>query len=187
MARRSLAELNAEAQTSFADNNTGAITPALLRTFVTDFVDTMAPAYGAIQINTPQIKSLTTVDQLLDGYTDYNSTAGTFLNAPATGEVTQVLNGRPGCSTRFTFSCDVQGGNNADVTFTVYVNGSPTTFAVTASTSGTGNYNSISLVGLTYQTTDTVVSIRVKANAAGSFTFNNAALICEYVPVNSYV
>ena len=187
MARRSMVELHDEAQTAFADNTTGAITPTILRSFVTDFVDTMAPAYGAIDITTPQVKALTTTNQILNNYTDIAATAGTFTTTPASGNVTQVLNGRPGCSTRFTFSCDVQGANNADVTFTIYINGNPTTFAVTTTITGATNFSAVSLTGLVYQTLDTVVSVFVRSSAAGNFTINNALLLCEYVPVNSYV
>ena len=53
MTRKTMVELIAEIGTLFADNTSGAITPAKLRQFCTDFVDTMTPAYGALQIPGP--------------------------------------------------------------------------------------------------------------------------------------
>ena len=187
MARRSLQELRTQAQTDFADNTTGLITPTILRSYITDFVDTMAPAYGAIRIITPAIFTINTTDTIINGYTNVATTAGTFTSTPASGNVTQVLNGRPGCSTRITFSCDIQGANNADVTFTIYINGNPSTYSVTATTTGATNFTSIYVGGITYETIDTVITVFAKSTVAGSFTVNNALLLCEYVPVNSYV
>ena len=187
MARRSLQELRTQAQTDFADNTTGAITPTILRSYITYFVDTMAPAYAAINITTPTVVAIAVTDTIINNYTDVAATAGTFTTTPASGNVTQVLNGRPGCSTRITFSCDIQGANNADVTFTIYINGNPSTFAVTATTTGASNFTSVYVGGVTYQTLDTVVSVFAKATTAGDFNIDNALLLCEYVPVNSYV
>ena len=58
MPRKSIVELTAQAAASFPDNNTGAITPALLRTMITDFLHAIAPAYGICQKTAPQTVNL---------------------------------------------------------------------------------------------------------------------------------
>ena len=45
-----MAELKAQAVADLQDNNTGAISPADVRNMITEFLDTMTPAYGALTI-----------------------------------------------------------------------------------------------------------------------------------------
>ena len=58
MPRKSIVELIAQAAASFPDNATGAITPALLRAMIEDFLHAIAPAYGVCQKTAPQTVNL---------------------------------------------------------------------------------------------------------------------------------
>ena len=50
MARKTITALYEQATADFADNISGYITPAKLRQFCLDFLDTVRPSYGAINL-----------------------------------------------------------------------------------------------------------------------------------------
>ena len=53
MARKSMTTLLADAAAKLPDNQVGAISPADVRSTITDFMDTMTPGYGATIISPP--------------------------------------------------------------------------------------------------------------------------------------
>jgi len=54
MARKTIAELLAAVNADFPDNNTGVITPAIIRSFFSALIDAFAPAFAYLTRDTPQ-------------------------------------------------------------------------------------------------------------------------------------
>ena len=191
MARTSIQALITQATTGFADNTTGAITPALLRNWATAFLDTMAPAYGAIQrITALVIVAVVGTPTVVAPYTtQVAATSPDFSTNLTNGSVTNLLGTVPGKSTRFTIDGMVEGPNNNVVTVALFINGGASPYNQSIVTNGAGSPVGFNFAGLTYQTVDTVMDVRVTANAgsAGNYTFTNLSLLAENVPVNSFV
>jgi hypothetical protein len=54
MARKTIAQLLADVNAEFPDNTTGAITPAIIRSFFDALIESFAPAYAYLTRETPQ-------------------------------------------------------------------------------------------------------------------------------------
>ena len=191
MARTSIQALIAQATADFADNTAGAITPVKLRNWATAFLDTMAPAYGAIQrITALVIAAVVGTPTVIAPFTTQLAlTVSDFSINLTNGSVTNLIGTVPGKSTRFTIDGMVDGGNNNVITIALFINGVASLYNQSIVTNGAGNPVGFNFAGLTYQTVNTVMDVRVTANAgsAGNYTFTNLSLLAENVPVNSFV
>lgn len=187
MTIRSILELLAEADANLPDNTTGQISPADVRTLIKDFLDTVSPAYGVISA-TSSVEALTATPAVISPFTAIlAATAGYFTANLTNGSVTRPLNGIAGASVRLTANGDVAGANNTAVTVTLYKNGAATPFKTTVATRGAANPVSFNIAGLTYNDTDAVYDLRAATDTNGSYTFSNVLLLCEDVPVRSFV
>jgi hypothetical protein len=187
MTIRSILELLAQADATLEDNTTGNITPADVRNLIKDFLDTMSPAYGVITC-TSSVEALTATPAVISPFTSIlAATVGYFTANLTAGSVTRALNGIAGASVRFTLNGDVAGANNTAVTISIYKNGAPTGFQTTVATRGAANPVSFNIAGLTYNDTDAVYDVRAITDTNGSYTFSNVVLLCEDVPVRSFV
>ena len=191
MARTSIQALIAQATADFADNTAGAITPVKLRNWATAFLDTMAPAYGAIQrITALVIAAVVGTPTVIAPFTTQLAlTVSDFSINLTNGSVTNLIGTVPGKSTRFTIDGMVEGGNNNVITIALFINGVASLYNQSIVTNGVGTPVGFNFAGLTYQTVNTVMDVRVTANAgsAGNYTFTNLSLLAENVPVNSFV
>jgi len=187
MTIRSILELLAQADANLPDNTTGQISPADVRNLIKDFLDTMSPAYGVIQCSS-SVEALTATAAAISPFTAIlAATAGFFTANLTAGSVTRELNGIAGASVRFTVNGDVAGANNTAVTVEVYKNGAPTGFRTTVATRGAANPVSFNIAGLTYNDTNATYDVRALTDTNGSYTFSNVVLLCEDVPVRSFV
>lgn len=188
MARKSIAELLAQADATLPDNATQLITAAAVRNIIKDFVDTMAPSYGVITCassvevvpgGTPQVIAPFTAVLQASPATEWSANL-------TNGSVTRALNGVAGNTSRVTVDGDVEGPNNNLVEVRLYKNGAYTGFSVSATTGGAGRPFGFNFLGLIYNDADATFDVRAVGDAA-TYTFSNVDLICENVPVRSFV
>ena len=182
MTRKTIVELTAEIATLFADNTSGAITPAKLRQFCTDFVDTMTPAYGALAINT-LAATVGVTDQLMVWQSTYVAQNPEYTADPATGKVTRA---QTVTSNRIVVNVDVELAANRELTATLYKNGAPTTWRAKCSGSGTGRPAILSLDAIDYSDVVADYQLYVQADQAGTaVTYSNGIFVVNAVPVRT--
>ena len=183
MTRRTITELYAQAASSFPDNVAGSITPALLRAFCQDFLDTIRPSYGAMSITTPSIKALTTVDASFTWETVVQAQAPDYTCTLASGLVTRA--GGP-ASAQIDFSIDCQALNNSVVTFTLYVDGLATPWATSNTSTSSADIQSFAFTAVNYSVNlAPTYQIRAKINTPGNVTLSNGILVVQNIPVNT--
>ena len=183
MTRKTIAELTAEIATLFADNTSGAITPADLREFCTDFVDTMTPAYGVLSIPGPLGATVGLTDQLMVWSSTYIAQSPEYTTDPATGKITRA---QTVTSNRIVVNIDVELAANRELTATLYKNGAPTTWRAKCSGSGTGRPAILSLEAIDYSDVAADYQLYVQADAAGTaVTYSNGIFVVSAVPVRT--
>jgi len=183
MTRKTIVELSAEIDTLFADNDIKAITPAKLREFCHNFVDTMTPAYGAIATTGPFAQTVGLTDQLLPWQTTYIAQNPEFTTDPATGKVTR---GQTVTSNRIVINVDVELAANRELTATLYKNGAPTVWRAKCSGSGTGRPAILSLEAIDYSDVAVDYQLYVQVDAAGTaVTLSNGIFVVSAVPVRT--
>lgn len=182
--RKSTQELLAEIDAQLPDNTIGAITPAILRGVLNDIVMAFQPAYGYLQQNTGVVLTLGTTPTQVPFNTHFTSDAA---QVGATGGATANLSPVNAGTTVFEFSGDIETSNGRFITFTLYKNGSPTTWRVTGNGAGAGNPIAVAFSAIDYADPAAVYSLWAAAEVAGtSVTFSNAAFLASIEPVNSY-
>jgi len=185
MARKSMTELLAELLTSFPNQNTKFITPAILRGYFTDFIDAIRPAYALLTRDVGVAQAVTVAPAPLQ-FTSADVTAGLgeFTANAATGLVARNIPG----TVRFTFTADLLPAVNASrtLTFTLYKDGAPTTWRQSITTTAIGITESVAFVGLIYAAAAANFQMYVSVDVATSFTFSAMTLVAEVVPVNAY-
>lgn len=188
MARKSVNELLAQADATIQDNATGDISAAEVRNIIKDFIDTMAPSYGVISCTssvetipggTPQVIAPFTATLQAAPITEWSANL-------TNGSVTRALNGVAGNTSRVTVDGDVEGPNNNLVEVRLYKNGAYTGFSVSVTTGGAGRPFGFNFIGIIYNDTNATFDVRAVGDA-GTYTFSNVDLICENVPVRSFV
>lgn len=190
--RYSINELVGQANLTLPDNNTSAISPADVRDMIKNFLETMRPAYGVITIpSAPALNlALNTTTPVIVAPFSAIQAQGTEMVANLTnGTVTQQIAalGNTGGTSRVTFTADVVGATNADVVFTLYVNGAATPYRASVTCGGANNFGAVTFSGIVYTAGgNATFDIRATASAAGSYQISNAALIVENVPVSSF-
>ena len=183
MARKTIVELLAEINALFADNTSGAITPAKLRQFQTDFVDTMTPAYGALSIPGPLAATVGIVDQLMVWSATYVAQAPEYTTDPATGKITRA---QTITSNRISVNIDVDLAANRELTATLYKNGVPTVWRAKCSGSGSGRPAILSLDAIDYSDVAADYQLYVQTDAAGTnVTYSNGIFVVNAVPVRT--
>ena len=183
MPRKSIVELTAQALASFPDNVTGAITPALLRTFCEDFLKAIAPAYGVCQKPNPQTVSLGLTPVAIVYET---ATSSDINQLTASAPLGQISRSERGTST-INFTMDIEAAANRFITATLFKNGVATPWRTTMNGAGTGNPVGMALTAVDYADPAAEYEVRMSAEAAGTSTvLSNGALILSVDPVNSY-
>jgi hypothetical protein len=118
--------------------------------------------------------------------TSVAATAGLFTNNLTVGATTRTLNGVAGSTVQLIATGDIAGPNGNEVTVTLYKNGTPTLFKQTVTTSGAANRIGFNIIGFDYTMVDATYDLRASA-PAGTFTFNDVAIIAQSQPVRSFV
>ena len=186
MARKSIDELKAQATTDFPDNTAQLITPAKLRNLVLDFLNTVSPFYGVLQIGpTPVVKQANIAESIITPWDSVlQSDASQVVCSAATGTVTRTERG----VSRITFQATAAAPNNAVVTFGINRNGAPTGFVVTVIGLAGADPQGVNLVAIVESTVGgDVFTATIKATANGvNVNLSNTVLIVENIPVRSF-
>lgn len=185
MARKSILELIAQATADFPDNSAGAITPAKLRNWAIDFLNSISPAYGVLQIPTGTLnQTLNIAPQLLVFNSAYNSDpAQTTAAVPAS----TIQRAEKGSST-INFTTDFECQTGRFVTFTLYKDGVATPWRVTGNGGGNGNPIAVALTAIDYADPAATYSIQASCEVNGTaVVLSNAALVVQVEPVRSFV
>ena len=198
MARKSLSEVVSAASASFPDNVVGAITPAVLRTWIGDLISAIRPAYGYLTrigptSQTPPVgapAALVFDFGTLSPIVDYSTipvpvVPPTGTPNPQPGQITRLEKG----TVRITFTADVAPTANANntVTFTLFKNGVATAWKQSVMLTATGVVESVSLAALEYLNAAATYEIRVSATTATPMNFSNLVFLAETVPVWEYI
>lgn len=184
MPRKSISELFAQAVADFPDNISGQITPEKLRTFCTDFLNAIRPAYGILQKTAPQTINLGLTPIALVYTTATSSDINQLTASAATGKVSRLERG----TSTINFTMDIECAANRFVTATLFKNGAATSWATTMNGAGSGNPVGLSLTAVDYADPAAEYEVRMSAEQAGvSTVINNGGLILSIDPVNSYV
>ena len=184
MARKSINELIAQANADFPDNATGLITPAKLRQFCVDFLNTMSPTYGYLTAAGPVSQTINTTWALLAVFdTAYDSDPSQTTANATTDTITRAEKG----SSTFQFSIDFACANNVSMHFALYKNGTITSWRISGVGRGAGNPVSVALTAVDYA--DPAASYQIWAsaeNAGTAGTFSAAAFLLSVEPVKSF-
>jgi hypothetical protein len=183
MARKSILELIAQATADFADNGTGLITPAKLRNWAIDFLNSIAPAYGLLTLTGPTTQTFGLTPALVVfGAAQDSNPAETTSTVPGSS----IARAEKGTST-INFSMDLETNNGRFITFTLFKNGAPTPWRITGNGGGNGNPISVALTAIDYADPGAVYDIRATAEvAATSVILTNGVFILAVDPVRSF-
>ena len=182
MARTSITALYNAATTTFADNAVGAITPALLRNFLHDFLDTIRPIYGGLQKSSPLAEALTTTDQPFPWTAAIAAPTADYSTVLGTGLITRTV-GPAGAQVNF--SIDAQAPNNSITTFVLYIDGVITPWAISnTSTSGTDLLSFAFSAVQRSNAASPTYQIRARSNGNNSVTLSNGIFTVLDVPLN---
>jgi len=189
MTIKSTNELLAQADATLPDNNTQLITPAAIRAMIKDFIDTVSPAYGGINI-TSSLYAVTAAPAKLSPWTAITTqTAGYYAASAALGEVTRAIASASlaGATDFITIGGGVQGANNANLTLELYKDGLATGLKASVTCTGPTETVGFNIAGLQYKGgADAVYDLRANG-PAGNYTLVNVAMIMQAQPVRSFV
>lgn len=121
MARKAMTTLKTECAAAFPDNVSGEISPADLRTFLLDFLDTMTNGYCVTPIN-PQTLNLTTTPQDLGDW----GAPGILTPEYSFDQLTGIVTANDDFIINFTLQLDMQFGTQRFVTVRSNFSGSGT-------------------------------------------------------------
>ena len=184
MPRKSVVELEAQANSTLPDNNTGAISPADVRSMILDFLNAFRPAYGALKKTAPQTVNLGLTPVGVQYTTAQDSDINQTTSSVATGVITRAERG----VATINFNMDIEVAANRFITATLYKNGVATTWRITMNGAGSGNPVGMALTAVDYADPAANYEVRLSAEAAGTSTIiSNGAFLLAIDPVNSYV
>lgn len=185
--RFTIADLVAQADATLPDNTTQEISAADVRNMVKNFLATMKPSFAAMRTNISHVIALNNVSPVI--ITPFDIIASqdppemtpTLVGGTIVHSVTGLGNTK--VTDRITFFMGCSGTSGAELTFTVFVGGTPTDIVGRVSTTGAGNVVTAALSGLLTRTIDTTYTIRVQASNNANYTFTNGTFRVENVPV----
>jgi len=182
MARKTFFDLSAQAAATLADNTTADISPADVRTMITDFLDTMRPAYGVLTDSPTGITKLVNIAALPLAWTDIQRADSPEFTLSATnGSIS-----RPSqtCSSRIVCSVDVYGPQGKIITGQLANNGVATQFKSTITCGGPTKPETLLITGVVTAAVNPLFQIYVNTDSDGvSFTFKDGVFAVENVPM----
>jgi len=191
MARKSLQDVQSLANTYFADNNSGAITPQLLREWCAAIIGAIRPAYAYVARVAATVQAITTVAAPVVFDTGVRSPIGELeyaISLLGAGNPNTISRVDPG-TTRFTFTADILPAVNTTLTltFTLMKNGSATPWKQSVTMSSNTITESISFAAIEYLNAAAVYRMDVQSTANVNITFSNMTLVAESVPIWEYI
>jgi hypothetical protein len=183
MPRKSMVQLQADLATSFPDNTTGLITPAVIREYFNSLIEAIRPAYASVSRTTPNVQ---TVGIAFDPFVGQSAAVSDIPDFAATAATTLIDRLEAG-TTRFSFNTSFECAAGRRVSAQLFKNGSGTLWASASTGNGTGDPANLEFSGLAYDSGSADYQIRVSCDTAGTaVTFYDAVFLCESVPVNTY-
>jgi hypothetical protein len=183
MPRKSILELIAQAEADFADNVAGLITPAKLRGWAIDFLNSIAPAYGYLTKDNPSSQTLGLTPALITFTGKFDSDPSQTTSAVPASTITRAEKG----TSTFQFSANIEAQNGRFVTFTIYKDGAPTTWSITGNGAGAGNPVAVALTAVDYADPAAVYDVRGTAEVNGTpVTIDNMIFMLAVEPVRSF-
>jgi len=183
MPRKSILELIAQATADFPDNVAGLITPAKLRNWAIDFLNSIAPAYGLLSLTGPLTQTFGLTPALVVFQTAYDSNPAETTTAVPASTVTRAEKG----TSTINFSMDIETNNGRFITFTLFKDGVATPWRITGNGGGTGNPVSVALTAIDYADPAAVYDVRATAEVAGtSVILTNGVFLVSVDPVRSF-
>ena len=182
--RKSITELELQADTTIEDNTTGAISPADVRAMFKDFLNAIRPAYGVLQLtgNPTQNLGLTPVKMQWNNASD--SDINETNSSAANGSISRTERG----TSTINVTLDVECTSGRFVTATLYKNGAATPWRITGVGAGTGNPVGMAFTAVDYADPAAYYEVFLSAEVANTATIvSNGAMILQVLPVNSYV
>ena len=181
MTRKTITALYTQADSSFPDNQSAFITPALLRDFVKDFLDTVRPSYAALSLVSVSVP-MTTAYGVFTWTTQIAAQAPDWTTSLASGLITR--SDGP-ASTRISFSCSAVAPNNTILTFTLFVDGVATAWSTSNTSTSATDVQSFAFTAVSYSANlSPNYQIQAKVSVNGNVSLSNGALVCENIPVN---
>jgi hypothetical protein len=183
MARKSILELIAQATVDFPDNVSGLITPAKLRQWAIDFLNSISPAYGYLTKELPSAQTLGLTPSLITFTTAYDSDPSQTTSAVPASTITRAEKG----TSTFQFSADFECQVGRFITFTLYKDGAATPWRITGNGGGNGNPVAVALTAVDYADPAAVYDVRGIAEVNGtSVIIQNMVLLLSVDPVRSF-
>ena len=186
MARKSLNEMLADLSVSFPDNNTGAITPVVLRSYFDDLIKAIRPSYALLTRDVAVAQAITTAAApLVFTSSDIAAAQGEYTALPASGRITRLDAG----VCQFNFTADISSPSNSTrlLTFTLYKNGVPTAFKQSQSFGTAGEVISVTFGALQSNPALANYDMYVQSSVAETFTFSEMLFLAQTIPANNPV
>jgi hypothetical protein len=185
MPYRTIIDLRAEVGTKFPDNTTGLITPVEVRDMFKDVIDTFAPGYGIMSVDSLTLVALGITPQVVT-YDTLLAETDTYTCVPASGTVTRLARGLPSTVNRVSFYADVSAPTGDEVVFSLFRDGVDIPGGGTVSGQGLGNVVQVafSISSSAEDALDHVYDIRAikVTGGADNVELANVRFIFEYVP-----
>jgi hypothetical protein len=188
MTIKSIEQLLAQADATLADNVTGDISASDVRTLIKDFLDTIGPGYGVLNLTTLS-KACTATASVITPWTAVEEqTAGYYNISVANGQVTRLVTtaGLVGATDFIVATGSVNGPNNSQLTLELYKNGAPTGIKQSVTCAGTSDNVGFNLTGLEYTTVDAVYELRASSVPNGNHNFSTVQLLCQSQAVRAF-
>jgi hypothetical protein len=180
MSRKSMAVLRSEAAAKFPDNVAEQISPADLRSWVLDAVDTFSPGYGILDLSTPPVvQSLTTVAAVITVFDAVFLETEPFTVDTVAGTITAQVP----IVADVSFDGSVEFAGNREVTIEMYLDEILLPYSAVVDGEGPGNPLALSVDGIVEMAAGQAVTIRGRANDATDVSFNRVILTARAVPL----
>ena len=184
MARKSVVELEAQANATIEDNLINAISPADVRQMFLDFLNAFRPAYGVLQQTGTVVQTYGATTPVKVAWNNaQDSEPSQTTSSAASGRITRSERG----TAHITFTMDFEATNGRFITFTLYKNGAPTPWRITGNGGGAGNPVSVVMSAIDYADPAAFYEVFASAEVDGiSTTISNGSLIVSISPVNNF-
>lgn len=185
MARKSIVELNTDAATKLPDNTNQEIGPEDVRQMFQDFLDTMAPSYGGLQIST-RVQAVTTTPTPMVFMTSIISLPPQWVVDPAAGTLSRSLAGVAKLNSRFTVCGTVTGPSGADLKISLYDHTTELAWIQIVACRGTGNRCGFAFTALDAMEADASYTLKISSSNQNNYTFENVLFVGENVAIRDF-
>lgn len=180
--RKPMSELRADAELKFPDNTTGEISPADLRSWALDFLDSMTPGYGILTLDTPgAMQTFTTTPSIVTAYDTPFLATEPFTADPATGIFTAVGS----VVADLSVNASVQFAQGRELLLKLYKNGTAVPYAVESNGEGLGSPINMFASGIVEVAPGDTLDVRgsMDGGAGTDVTFAELVFIARAVPL----